>query len=153
MDRVSVKWSSSFCQMQSEEDPLSAVPLVGQAARQAAEPAVAVAAMPLMLPSFRIHDQSARTPQTPRGDPAAERSPPKFQPSRKKPPAQRPQQLWESNTSKKVIRVSACNICALCFSSPDDWRSHPSQMDWRNLSEEVCCGGPKFCGVRLTYPL
>lgn len=133
-----LKWSSSFCQIQSEEDPLSAVPPVGPAARQAAEPAVAVAAMPLTRPSFRIHDQSARTPQTPRGDPAAERNPPKFQPSRKKPPAQRPRELWENNTSEKVILEGACNICALGFSSPDDWRSHPltnglKKSVWRGL--------------------
>lgn len=130
-----LKCSSSFCQIQSEEDQLSAVPPVGQAARQAAEPAVAVAAMPRTRPSFRIPDRSARTPQTPRGDPAAERSPPKFQPSRKKPPAPRAWQLWGNNPSKEVLPEGAWNISALCFSSPADWRSRPREESvWRALS-------------------
>lgn len=137
--------SSSFCQIQSEEDPRSP-------AGQAAGPAVAAAATPLMLPSSRIHGRSARTPRTPRGDPAAEPNPLKFQPSPKKPPARRPRQLRGSNASRSVMVEEACNRCALGFSAQTGGVTR-SQTDRRTLSEDVCGGGPRCWGVRLTSPL
>lgn len=140
----------SFCQIQSEEDLLSAVPPVERAARQAAEPAVAVAAMPPMRLSFRIHVQSVLMHPTPQGDPEVGQNHPKFQPSLKKLPARNHQQLWENNTSKKAIAAGFCKkkLCTM-LSQPRGLEKSPSQMDWRNV--EFCCGGPKFCGVRMIF--